>query len=326
MIQQFKNLNFLNIFILFVLLIILRLGVLYNLPDALNSGFNLFFSRILINLDFDKLLSPFFNVFCAALIVFAQALIFNKIINDYNILGKASFLPALLFVVCSSVFTPFLILSPPLIINFLILFILNKVLKEHKSIDSISSMYDLGLIVAIGTIIYFPFVLFLLVLWIVLILFKPFNWREWVSVITGYLTIVFFLGVYYYWNDKLLSFYKIWKPLSTKIPFYIKINVLDYVVLFPLSICFILGLITLRVNFFKSFVLVRKSIQLLTLIFIISILSFYLKADFRINHFLLSVAPVAVVLSYYFMNAKKKWIYESLFFIMIVFVVYFQFV
>ncbi|OAQ38520.1 beta-carotene 15,15'-monooxygenase [Pedobacter psychrophilus] len=326
MIQQFKNLNFFNIFILFVLIIVLRLGILWNLPDVVNSGVNLFFSRILINLDFDRLLSPLLNIICAAFIVFSQALIFNKIMNDYNILGKASFLPALLFVVCSSVFAPFLILSPPLIVNFLILFILNKVLREHKSVDSISAMFDLGLVVAIGTIIYFPFVLFLLVLWIALILFKPFNWREWVSVITGYITIMFFLGVYYYWNDKLLSFYEIWKPLSTKIPFYIKINLFDYIVLLPLSICFILGLIALRVNFFKSFVLVRKSIQLLTLIFIVSILSFYLKADFRINHFLLSVAPVAVVLSYYFMNAKKKWIYETLFFMMMIFIVYFQFV
>ena len=297
-----------------------------NLPDDINSGFNVFFLRILINIDFDKLLSPILNIFFAALIVFTQALIFNRIINNYNILGKTSFLPALLFVVCSSVFAPFLILSPPLIANFLILFILNKVLKEHKSADSISAMFDLGLIVAIGTIIYFPFVLFLLVLWLALILFRPFNWREWVSVIIGYLTIVFFLGIYYFWNDKLLNFYEIWKPLSTKIPFYIKINLLDYIVLFPLGICFILGLISLRVNFFKSSVLVRKSIQLLTLIFIVSILSFYLKADFRINHFLLSVAPVAIVLSYYFMNAKKKWIYEPLFLMMIIFVVYFQFV
>lgn len=326
MIQQFKNLSFLNVFILFVLIIVLRLGILLNLPDFVTSGFNLFFLRILINLDFDKLLSPFFNIFCAALIVFSQALIFNKIMNDYNILGKATFLPALLFVVCSSVFAPFLILSPPLIANFLILIILQKILKDHKKVDSISSMFDLGLIVAIGTIIYFPFILFLLALWISLILFKPFNWREWASVITGYLTIVFFLGVYYYWNDKLLSFYEIWKPLSTKIPFYIKINLLDYIVLFPLSICFILGLITLRANFFKSFVLVRKSVQLLTLILILSILSFYLKTDTRIDHFLLSVAPIAVILSYYFMNAKKKWIYESLFLMMIIFVIYFQFV
>ena len=326
MIQQFRNLNFFNIFILFALMIVLRLGVLWHLPDILNSGFNVFFTRILVNVDFDQLSPPLLNVFFASIIVFIQALIFNKIINDYNILGKASFLPALFYVICASVFSPFLILSPPLIANFLILFILNKVLREHKSVDSISAMFDLGLIVAIGTIIYFPFILFLLVLWISLILFKPFNWREWISVITGYLTIVFFLGVYYYWNDKLLSFYEIWKPLSTKIPFYLKINVLDYIVLFPLSICFILGLISLRVNFFKSFVLVRKSIQLLTLIFIVSILSYYLKADFRINHFLLCVIPVSVVLAYYFMNAKKKWIYESLCWMMIIFVVYFQFV
>ncbi|MBK0382183.1 beta-carotene 15,15'-monooxygenase [Pedobacter sp. SD-b] len=326
MIQQFKNLSFFNIFILFALLFVLRLGIFWHLPANINSGFNIFFSRILVPLDFDKLLSPALNISLAALVVLGQALIFNRVINNYNILNKASFLPALLFVVCSSVFEPFLILSPPLLSNFLVLFIFTKVLREHKSVDSVAAMFDLGLAVAIGTVLYFPIVLFVLVLFTALILFKPFNWREWASVLVGYITIVFFLGIYYYYNNRLLDFYEIWRPLSTKIPFYIKINIADYMVLFPIIICLTLGFISLRANFFKSFVLVRKSFQLLALVFLVSILSFYLKSDYRINHFLLCVVPISVTLSYYFINAKKKWVYESLFIMMLIFIVYFQFV
>lgn len=326
MIQQFRNLNFINLIFLFILLFILRIGVYINLPAEINTGFVEFFARLLWQTAPDVVLSPFLNITIAAIVVFAQALIFNKIINNYNILGKSGFLGALFYVVASSVFTPFLFLSPPLFCNFFLLYLLHKILSEYKNVDSISSMYDLGLIVALGTLIYFPFVLFLLFLWIALIILRPFNWREWVSVIIGYITIVFFLGVYYYWNGRLLDFYEIWRPLSNAFPFSIKIQITDYIVLFPIVVCLLLGILQIRQNFFKSFVQVRKTFQLLFFLFLIAALSFYLKPDFRINHFLLCVTPVATVLAYYFASAKIWWIYESLFVVMISFVVYFQFV
>lgn len=325
MIQQFRNLNFINFFFLFILLLVLRIGVFIHLPQELNSGFLEFFSRLLIPVSPQNFISPALNISLAAILVYVQALLFNRIVNTFNILGKSTFLPALLFVVCSSVFTPFLMLSPPLVCNFILLFLVYKILLEYKKFNSIATFFDLGLVIAIGTILYFPFILFLLLLWASLSALKPFNWREWLSALLGFLTIVFFLGVYYFWNDRLLDFYDIWKPLSNKFPFYIRINVFDYIVLFPIVIVMMLAFFQIRQNFFKSYVLVRKFFQVLIFIFLIASVSFYLKSDYRVNHFMLCVIPVATLLSYFFTNAKRKWIYESLFLIIIVFILYFQF-
>jgi hypothetical protein len=324
MIKQFRSLSFINIALLLILTFILRVGIFLQIPKLINSGFYNFSIRIRINFDLDSWLSPTLNIFIATLIIFIQALIFNKIINTFGILNKASFLSGLLYVVCASVFIPFLILSPPLVCNFLLLFIFYKLLKDFKSTDSISTMFDLGMVVAIGTIIYFPFVIFILLLWIALIIFKPFNWREWVAVALGFFTIVFLLGVYYYWDNQILNYLEIWKPLSSKIPFYLRINVLDYIVLFPIAICSILGIISIRLQLFKSFVFVRKMFQLLVFMFFIAIISFYFNKEFRIYHFILAVIPIAMVLAHYFTNATKRWFYETLFLIMIGFIIYFQ--
>jgi hypothetical protein len=326
MIQQFRNLNFINLIYLLILLFILRIGIYFDLPAEINTGFNELFSRLLWQTPANTILAPVLNITFAAIVVFAQALLFNKIINNYNILGKSGFLGALFYIVASSVFAPFLFLSPPLFCNFFLLYVLHKILSEYKNPDSISSMFDLGLIIALGTLIYFPFVLFLLFLWLSLIILRPFNWREWLSVIIGFITVIFFLGVYYFWNERLLDFYEIWRPLANTFPLIIKIQITDYIVLFPIVACLLLGIGYIRQNFFKSFVHVRKTFQLLFFLFIIAGLSFYLKTDFRINHFLLCVIPVATVLAYYFASAKIKWIYETLFIVLISFVVYFQFV
>jgi hypothetical protein len=326
MVQQFRNLNFINLFFLFVLTVVLRVGLFADLPAGVNSGFDEFFSRLLLHVNLNDYLSPFVNISISIIVVYLQAVLFNQIINKHGILGKASFLPGACYIVVCSVFTPFLSFTPPLFCNFFLLFAFNKILIEYKNSNSIAAMFDLGLVIALGTLFYFPFVGFLLLLWIALLLFKPFYWREWVSVLVGFLTVIFILGVYYYWNNKLLDFVEIWEPLSTKLPIYINIQLTDYIVLFPIVICVLLSMYYLNQNFFKSYVLVRKSFQLAVFILLIAIFSFYLKPDFRINHFILCAIPVALSLSYYFTNAKKKWIFETLFVVTIAVIIYFQFV
>jgi hypothetical protein len=54
-------------------------------------------------------------------------------------------------------------------------------------------------------------------------------------------------------------------------------------------------------------------------------LSFYIKAAFKLSHFLLCAVPVAVFFSYYFLYAKRWWIYEMLFGLLLISIVYFQF-
>ena len=67
-------------------------------------------------------------------------------------------------------------------------------------------MFDIGMIIAMGTLIYFPFIVMLAMLWLALLLYRSFNWREWVSGLVGFLAIFFFVGVFYYWNDSLSMF------------------------------------------------------------------------------------------------------------------------
>lgn len=326
MIQQFRNLNFLNIFLLLILLYVLRIGLFLQLPEEINTGFLEFGNRILLVNTTQSLLSPFTNVVIAGIVVFIQALLFNRIINLFNIIGKPTFLPALTYVLASSVFTPFLFLSPPLISNFFLLLILYKILASIKNPAVVSTMFDLGMITAIATVFYLPFSFITLILWMALIIFRPFNWREWAAVIIGFATIVLFLAVYYFWNNKSHSFYEIWRPLTTGFPVFIRIQLLDYMVLLPIGIGLILGVFQLRENFFKSYILIRKTFQLLFFVFIIASVSFYIKPDYRINHFLLCVIPVAALLAYYFLNASKKWFYEPLFLLIAGFIIYFQFV
>ncbi len=326
MINQFRKLTPINLFILFVYTFFMRMAIFADLPSSLNFEFLEPYAKFFIKLSIESSFSSEVNVILAAILIFVQAILFNMVVNNHALLNKPGYLPALLYVTGTSLFMPFLILSPTLICNFLLIWIMDKFLKIGKSSNSIMIMFDVGMIIAIGTLIYFPFIVMLLMLWLSLLLYRSFNWREWVSGLVGFLVIFFFLGVFYFWNDNVSMFYKIWLPLTNKFPSVFKINYNDYLVLVPVSIMMILAMMQLRKNFFRSFINTRKAFQMLFFMFILGIVSCYTKPDFRLSHFLLCVPPGAVLLAYYFSNATKRWFYESLFLVLVLAIQYFLFV
>jgi len=325
MIKIFRVLNPVNIVWLGVFLFVLRLNFIIHLPEHIEFTFVEPFAHSLIPLSYEDFFSPINNLLVATVLVFIQALWINQIVNAYNLLGKPTFLPALMYITASSLFVPFLILSPPLICNFLVIWMIDKLLSFYKNDSAKTTAYDLGMIVGVGTLVYFPFIYMFLAIWIALVIFRPFNWREWTAVLVGFITIFFFLAVYFYLTDRIDEYYSIWLPLASSFPSKIQINYYNYLVLIPVIVIFILSFLRLRQNYFKSFIQMRKSFQLLAITFIIALLSFYVKANFRLSHFMLCAVPATVFIAYYFLYATKRWFYESLYILLVISIIYFQF-
>ena len=312
-------------FWLAVLLIVLRICYLFTAPSQVEFVFVESFARSLIPVTYEHALSLPVNMALAGVLVFIQALLLNYIVNFYNLLSKPSFLPALMYITVSSLFTPFLTLSPPLICNFLVIWMLYKLLAFYKSGDVKATPYDLGMIVALGSIFYLPFIYFFLVIWVGLLGFRQFDWRDWIAALMGNVTIFVFLAVSYYLTDHIHDFLKIWDPLGTRFPAKFNFKYYKYILLIPVVLILVLSFLRLRGNFFKSYILVRKTFQLLFFALIIASAAFYVKPDFRLNHFLLCAVPAAVFFSYYFLYAAKRWFFETLYFLLFIGIIYFQF-
>ncbi|MBS1501200.1 MAG: beta-carotene 15,15'-monooxygenase [Bacteroidetes bacterium] len=325
MIKLFRSFNPINILWLAVVMFLLRIWFLTIIPDKVEFPFAELFSRLSLPASYQYNLPPKLNFLLASALVFLQAILLNYLVNYHNLLGRSTFLPALMYIVVSGLFTPFFLLGPPLICNFLVLWMLAKMFSFYKGDDVKSASYDLGMIVAVGTLFYLPFIYMFLGIWIALITFRPFNWREWAACIIGFVTIFFFLAVFYYLNDRMNSFYSIWLPLAAKFTVHINFNYYHYLVLIPVMLILIFGLYKLRQNFYKSFVQTRKSLQLLLIIALIGGFSFYIRPDFHLDHFLLCAIPVAIFFAYYFLYATTRWFYESVFIILLASMIYFQF-
>lgn len=326
MVKIFRSFNPINVLWLAVFLFALRIGFAFHLPDKTGFPFIELFSRLLLPASYQSAISPLANLLLACVFVFIQALLINYLVNHYNLLGKSTFLPALMYVTLSGLFVPFLLLSPALVCNFLLIWMLFKMLELYDKGDEAKSIsFDLGMIVAVGTMIYLPFVYMFFAIWVAMIIFRPFVWRDWVACILGFITIFFFLAVFYYLNDKLGQFFEIWLPLTAKFQFHFKINYYNYIVLLPVALILVLCIFKLQQNFFKSYVQTRKSFQLMFFVFLISAFSFYIRPDFHLDHFLMCAVPVSVFFAYYFLYATTRWFYESLYILLLASIIYFQF-
>ncbi|MBE7175728.1 MAG: beta-carotene 15,15'-monooxygenase [Mucilaginibacter polytrichastri] len=325
MIDLFRRLHPFNLLWLVLVLAALRIGVMLHLPGRLN--YNLVEPFLTLQLPFriQYIFEPIENFLCATLITLILAIWLNKLVTDHNLMGKPNFMAALMLVVCSGLFLPFTIMSRPLMANFFLLWMCMRVFQLYRSEEAKSIAYDLGLIVALGTLVYFPFLFMLIAVWAALAVFRPFSWREWVAVPIGFFTVFFFIAVLAYWNDRFDDFYRIWLPLKTIPVANFHLTTYTYILLLPVAVIVFLSFIHLREHFFKTSVFVRKVYQWLMILFVVGAASYYVQDQYKVTHFLLCIVPAAVIMAVYFSSSAIRWMYESLFVILVGVLLYFQY-
>lgn len=326
-ITQFRKFTPLNITVLAGLGVLLCVGVLRHLPEALGTPlFSPAVSRLFGEIGTAGI-SPEANVIVTLALTLAQALYINSVMNRHNFFTRPGFLIALMYLTLASLSLPFLVLSPVLLCNFLLIRMLDKLLNIYHRQMILRDVYDLGLLVGVGSLLYFPFIAMLLAVWGGLRLFRPFNWREWIASLMGVLSVYFLLWVAYFWQGMGDEFLRLWTFVGGSSLDWISVEPYDYLAVIPVFIILILFLVTLRQTILKRIVHVRKSVQLLFVLLLISLGAYFLRAGsarFQVTHFLLAVPTLSIYMAYYFNYAVGRWFFEGLYLLLVFMILVFH--
>ncbi len=256
----------------------------------------------------------FIATLIAFILIVAEAFLLNYIINENGILAKPSFLPALFYIVFMSADGTLLNLHPLIFASFFVLLAINKIVCSYKKDNAFSNAFDSGLLFSIATLFYFPSIVFLPLLGVGFILFRPFNWREWVISFIGILVPYTFLFSYYFCNDMLGYWWniKLFFPglhqhtipkLSTS--FYFMLGVSLLILLFSFGKLFTGFLDATQKN--------KKGILLLLWFSAFALISIFLAPEISIRSFSALAIPASVFCANYFLKIKKEWWGELLF-------------
>lgn len=187
-------------------------------------------------------------------------------------------------------------------------------------------VFDVGFMIGVCALIYFPSISLLLLFLVGLSILRPFVWREWVIGIIGVLIPFFLAGTLYFLNDKLAKFF-----LATFESVYAEFNVAiqsgPELVWIGSQVIIMLAasIYLLQNNFMKSPIQFRKFLTLMLWGILILSFSSLLLNNLTLNHFLILSAPLSIILSYFFLSFKKWYIPETFFWTLFLSILTFQY-
>lgn len=141
-------------------------------------------------------------ILTASLLIF-NAFTINRVFSRTNLFSKATFVPALLYMVFITFINP-LQANPILLIHLLLIGLIDQLMQIDKGEPAIHISFKSALIIGMISCFSFYHVLTSIIVFITLYTIKSFNWREWFLVVLGVLVplLYLFIGGYFF-NDKI---------------------------------------------------------------------------------------------------------------------------
>jgi len=135
----------------------------------------------------------FLNVTLAFLFLVVQSFLINYVAARHDMLDRSSFLAGFFYMVLMSSSFSLLHLHPVLFANFFLILALDKIFKAYGEEEVFLEVFNVGLLIGLATLFYYPSVFFLLVLAYALMIYYVFSLRGIMAALLGFITPLFFL-------------------------------------------------------------------------------------------------------------------------------------
>jgi hypothetical protein len=207
---------------------------------------------------------PLLMVIGAIFLLYFQAIVINQIAENHRLTERNRLLTAAMYVVAVSSNSAMTNPIGILFTGLLLIILLNIVLNIYGRKEPYRHVFDAGLLIGIASMIYFPVIYFLVFVWLCLMLFQIFTWREWVIPVIGLAIPYLFAGTWFFWTDTLFT-----KLTSLKTPFtgiqplIYGSNVFIHLVSGLLVLLIFVSTINILREIYKNTLTVRKKLRVL---------------------------------------------------------------
>lgn len=159
--------------------------------------------NVLIMQGLDAASHRFSGIFAILLFLFSfvQAYWINEIATEQKLFPRPTHLPGMSYLLLTSLLPgwyTFTLFLPALTMLLLMLFRLCNIPAQQ---EARKSMFNIGLLIGLAACLYQPSALFLLLVLLAMLLYRPFIPAEWVLLFTGFFTPYYFIGAYIYLFD-----------------------------------------------------------------------------------------------------------------------------
>ena len=150
-------------------------------------------------------------------LIYIQALMINYMVNEYRMISKANYLPAMAYLLLTSLMPEWNYLSSPLVANTLIIWMFIYLFRLYNSSNARTQVFNIGMIAGCTSYIFFPSAAFAICVLLGLMILKPFRFNEILLFFLGVLTPYYFHAAWLFLFDE-LNFANFIPQISVTIP------------------------------------------------------------------------------------------------------------
>ncbi len=305
MINSFSKKSPTNIALLIIYALTLKSYFFLHISTPLqnnNDGFlyKYLWSKITLYGHSGNILSA---IICFVLILI-QAFKLSQIINQDKLMHKHNQLAAMAYLLITSLFIDWNILSSALIANTIILFVWNYITKIQHSQSPKTILFNIGILIGLSNFIYIFSFTFLLLAVIGLITYRAFKLNEYIILLLGFLVPFYCLFSFQYLNDS-FSWSNFTQTLNLHLPKFenAKWVLIGVIVIGTLTVA---GLYTVQMQSGKMNIQARKSWSLLFFYLLISLFIPFFSSNFA--YWILCLIPAAAFIGATFLYLSNKYI------------------
>lgn len=256
-------------------------------------------------------------------LLYIQALMINFLVNEYRLIAKPTYLPAMAYILITSLMPEWNNLSSPLLANTFIIWMFIYLFKLYNSGNANAQVYNIGLLAGITSYIYFPSAAFIVCVLLGLMILKPFRINEIILFFLGCLTPYYFHAVYLFLFSQ-LNFANFFPQISVRVP-QIKNSIGLAASILLLTIPFLIGGYYVQANLRKMLIQVRKNWSVLLLYLLLAFFVPFINSDQSFHTWILITVPFAAFHACAYFYPAKRWFPLFLFFITIGYILYQQY-
>ena len=291
MIGIFKQKNPGNTLVLFVYALILKFPAFLRPQPALRQNEDHYLYNWLINFLEPLRLAPILYALLAFIFLLIQASLLNRIFNNAKMLPRPTFLPAMSYILITSLLPEWNQFSSPLLINTLLILFFYRTTLLYNTPKPSYAVFNLGLLMGLVTMLYKPAIVFVLLIPLTLFIMRPFRIREWLIGLFGVTIPYYFLGVILFLSDS-FRWNRIIPTLEFNLPA-IPDSIYVTLAITLMVVPFIVGGFFVQDNLNKMLIQVRKTWSVTLIILIVSMLIIIVNGGSEYANWILCAFPLA---------------------------------
>lgn len=312
------------------LLLLLITGVLIKLPMFMNPHQPLSkpADGVLFNiiLHFLEPAARSFNLFYPLLafaLLFIQAVILTRFINNQRMMNKATYLPGMSYMLITSLMPEWNYFSAPLLVNSILLYILSGLFNVYNKQNAKAAIFNIGLALGIAGYLFISSLIFIVWILLALAVMRPFRLNEWMICLLGITTPFYFYAIYTVIDGK-WDWQEFVPHITLGLPS-LKQSAWLAGSVFLIMIPFLTGGYFVQENLRRMLINVRKGWSLLLLFLLAALLLPFVNTSATFENWIMAMVPMAAFHACTYLYSTWRIFPLVLFWITVGFVIAYQY-